>query len=130
MFSETTHEVTVEVTPHYLDDQSSPEDGRYLWAYHVRITNHRQDRVQVLRRHWLITDNLGRRQEVEGAGVVGEQPLLAPGDTFEYTSATPLPTPSGIMLGTYLLEAEDGAQFKVTIPAFSLDSPHDDAQMH
>ncbi|MGE5545595.1 MAG: Co2+/Mg2+ efflux protein ApaG [Solirubrobacterales bacterium] len=124
MYTETTRGITVTVDPVYLEDQSSPDDNHYVWAYRVRIENHGDGTVQLKRRHWTITDALGRVQEVQGAGVVGEQPVLEPGQAFEYTSGTPLPTPSGIMFGNYLMEAEDGERFDVTIPAFSLDSPH------
>lgn len=86
--------------------------------------------VQLRNRHWRITDANGVSQEVKGPGVVGEQPVLAPGDSFEYTSGTPLPTPSGIMVGTYEMEAPDGALFDVAVPAFSLDSPHQPIQLN
>jgi ApaG protein len=125
MYSQTTRSITVTVTPSYLDDQSSPEVARYLWAYRVRIENHGADTVQLRRRYWRITDSLGRAQEVRGDGVVGEEPVLKPGETFEYSSGTPLATPSGIMVGSYQMEAENGERFEVAIPAFSLDSPHE-----
>jgi len=112
------------VKPFYLEDQSSPPEDHYVWAYHVRIENHGPETVQLRRRHWRITDALGRQQEVKGAGVVGEQPVLKPGESFEYTSGTPLPTPSGIMVGSYEMETKAGESFAVAIPAFSLDSPH------
>jgi len=120
----TTREISVTVKPIFLEDQSSPTDNHYVWAYHVRIENRGGDTVQLRNRHWVITDALGRIQEVRGAGVVGEQPVLKPGETFEYTSGTPLPTPSGIMQGSYQMERADGERFDVRIPAFSLDSPH------
>lgn len=125
MYTRTTHDITITVNPVYLEDQSSPGDNHYVWAYRVRIENHRDQTVQLLRRHWKITDAMGRMQEVQGAGVVGEQPVLQPGDSYEYTSGTPLPTPSGIMVGRYQMEAEGGDRFDVDIPAFSLDSPHE-----
>jgi ApaG protein len=125
MYCETTADITITVKPYYLDDQSSPEQSHYVWAYHVRIENNGTRTVQLRNRHWMITDSHGRTQEVRGAGVVGEQPVLRPGDSFEYTSGTPLPTPSGIMAGTYQMEASDtGERFDVRIPSFSLDSPH------
>jgi len=125
MYSETTAGITITVNPIYLDDQSSPEQSHFVWAYHVRIENNGSRTVQLRNRHWRITDSRGRTQEVRGAGVVGEQPVLRPGDSFEYTSGTPLPTPSGIMGGTYQMEAsETGERFDVAIPSFSLDSPH------
>lgn len=125
MYTETTRGITVTVKPIYLEDQSSPNDGHYVWAYRVRIENRGDDTVQLKRRHWKITDALGRVQEVQGAGVVGEQPVLHPGEHYEYTSGTPLTTPSGIMVGTYEMEIEGGERFDVSIPAFSLDSPHE-----
>ena len=124
MYAETTRSIRVTVKPYYLEDQSSPTDNRYVWAYHVRIENRGAETVQLRRRHWRITDAMGRMQEVRGPGVVGEQPVLAPGQSYEYTSGTPLPTPSGIMVGTYDMELPDGQCFAVAIPAFSLDSPH------
>ncbi|RED46168.1 uncharacterized protein affecting Mg2+/Co2+ transport [Aestuariispira insulae] len=130
MYEETTNGIRVSVRPVYLEDQSSPEDDHYVWAYNVRIENHGEDRVQLINRHWKITDGMGRCQEVRGAGVVGEQPVLAPGDSYEYTSGTPLQTPSGIMMGEYEMERSDGTGFEVTIPAFSLDSPHMSQQIH
>ena len=125
MYTAKTKEIRVSVEPVYLEEQSSPTDGHYVWAYHVKIDNEGAETVQLLTRHWKITDGIGRMQEVRGAGVVGEQPVLQPGETFEYTSGTPLPTPSGIMLGTYGMQALDGERFDIEIPAFSLDSPHD-----
>lgn len=125
MYTETTRGITVTVQPVYLDDQSSPAEGHYVWAYRVRIENNGPETVQLKRRHWKITDALGRMQEVQGAGVVGEQPVLQPGGFYEYTSGTPLPTPSGIMMGSYQMENDDGETFDVGIPAFSLDSPHE-----
>jgi ApaG protein len=130
MYSETTHSIRVTVEPTYLDEQSSPIDNHYVWAYHVRIENIGGDTVQLLTRHWEITDSLGRVQEVRSAGVVGEQPVLPPGQAFEYTSGTPLPTPSGIMVGSYGMEAGNGRRFDVAIPAFSLDSPHQPVQLN
>lgn len=124
MYSAVTRSIRVTVKPVYLDEQSSPGDNHFVWAYHVRIENEGADVVQLRSRHWRITDSFGRVQEVRGAGVVGEQPVLKPGKAFEYTSGTPLPTPSGIMAGTYQMEMPDGSQFDIEIPAFSLDSPH------
>jgi ApaG protein len=124
VYSEVTRSIKVVVNPTYLEDQSSPIENRYVWAYHVRIENQGAETVQLRRRHWRITDAQGRVQDVRGAGVVGEQPVLAPGQSFEYTSGTPLATPSGIMVGTYEMELPTGERFAVAIPAFSLDSPH------
>ncbi len=124
MYSLTTHDIRVTVKPVYLEEQSSPEDGQYVWAYQVRIENLGEETVRLRNRYWSITDAHGRTQEVRGPGVVGEQPLLRPGDSFEYTSGCPLPTPSGVMVGSYEMEASNGERFEVAIPAFSLDSPH------
>jgi ApaG protein len=123
-YSQTTRSLTVTVEPTFLEEQSSPSDNQYVWAYRVRIENHGEQTVQLLRRHWRITDALGRVHEVKGPGVVGEQPVLRPGDSYEYTSGTPLTTPSGIMAGSYQMENDDGEHFDIAIPAFSLDSPH------
>jgi ApaG protein len=131
MYRETTSGITITVRPYYLDEQSSPEQSHFMWAYHVRIENNGARTVQLRNRHWRITDSRGRTQEVRGAGVVGEQPVLRPGDSFEYTSGTPLPTPSGIMTGSYQMEASDtGERFDVTIPSFSLDSPHQPVKLN
>lgn len=125
MYTQTTRGIVVTVKPFYLDDQSSPSDNHYVWAYRVRIENRGDQTVQLMNRHWIITDAIGRTQEVKGPGVVGEQPVLRPGDGYEYTSGTPLPTPSGIMRGSYEMADEQGETFNIDIPAFSLDSPHD-----
>ncbi|MEE9318397.1 MAG: Co2+/Mg2+ efflux protein ApaG [Rhodospirillales bacterium] len=129
-YAETTQSITVSVEAFYLDEQSDPEDAHFVWAYHVRIENNGQETVQLLTRHWRITDSLGNIQEVQGDGVVGEQPVLSPGQSFEYTSGTPLSTPSGIMVGTYQMETGAGNRFDVKIPAFSLDSPYQGGQVH
>ena len=125
MYSRITRQVRVTVEPTFLEDQSSPEEGHFFWAYHVRIENEGGEPVQLTHRHWRITDALGRLQEVRGEGVVDEQPVLEPGGAFEYTSGCPLTTPSGIMAGSYLMLTPGGERFAVEIPAFSLDSPHD-----
>jgi ApaG protein len=130
MYSETTRSIRVTVEPIYLEEQSSPTESRYVWAYHVRIDNLGAERVQLRSRHWRITDGLGRMQEVRGPGVVGEQPVIEPGEHYEYTSGTPLGTPSGIMVGSYQMETADGRRFNVAIPAFSLDSPHQPIQLN
>ncbi len=120
----TTRSIEVSVEPFFLEGESEPQQSRFVWAYRVRIANNGVRTVQLKNRYWRITDSLGRTQEVRGVGVVGEQPVLAPGESYEYTSGTPLDTPSGIMVGSYHMEAEDGEEFEVDIPAFSLDSPH------
>lgn len=127
MYEKTTRAITVTVQPFYLDEQSSPDEEHYVWAYKVSIENGGDDTVQLLNRHWRITDKFGRLHEVKGPGVIGEQPVLKPGEAFEYTSGTPLPTPSGIMVGSYEMETTAGERFNVEIPAFSLDSPYDRA---
>jgi ApaG protein len=130
MYTQTTRQITITVNPTYLDDQSSPEESHYVWKYHIRIENKGDDTVQLRNRYWRITDSMGRVQEVRGAGVVGEQPVLRPGETYEYTSGTPLPTPSGIMVGTYQMESQSGEKFDVGVPAFSLDSPYQPVKLN
>ncbi len=130
MYQEVTRAIRITVKPFYLEEQSSPEDGHYVFAYKVRIENQGLKTVQLRNRHWRITDEMGRSQEVRGAGVVGEQPVLNPGDSFEYTSGTPLKTPSGIMVGSYDMETSDGEHFDAAIPAFSLDSPYTAKNLH
>ena len=124
MYSATTNAITVTVNPVYLDDQSDPDESHFVWAYQVRIENNGPTTIQLRSRYWNITDANGLVQEVRGDGVVGEQPILEPGEAFEYTSGRPLQTPSGIMLGSYQMETEDGDWIDVKVPAFSLDSPH------
>lgn len=130
MYSSTTHNVTVSVEPTYLDDESAPDKNMFVWAYTVRIENKGEEILQLRTRHWKITDERGRVQEVKGPGVVGEQPVLKPGESFEYTSGTPLNTPSGIMAGVYAMETTDGRIIDVDIPAFSLDAPGALRQIH
>ena len=128
-YEQTTHGIRVTVEPAYLDRQSEPEKNRFVWAYRVTIANEGPETVQLLTRHWQITDGLGQRHEVQGPGVVGEQPVLKPGEAFEYTSGTPLATPSGIMAGSYRMKTMSGAAsgetFDAVVPAFSLDSPYE-----
>ncbi len=123
MYSEETDGIEVVVEPTYLADQSAPADDHYFWAYTVRIVNQGETTVQLISRHWKITDATGRVQEVRGAGVVGEQPVLRPGASFQYTSGCPLSTTSGFMVGSYEMEGEGGRLFSVAIPAFPLDIP-------
>src|SRR3546814_42806 len=123
MYTQTTRSVTITVRPEYLEDQSKPDENHYVWAYHIRIQNQGQQIVQLLTRYWKIVDCAGRTQEVRGPGVVGEQPVLRPGESFEYSSGTPLSTPSGFMVGSYQMTTGGGDRFDVAIPAFSLDSP-------
>ena len=130
-YAKTTRHIRVTVRSFYLEDQSKPEESHYVWAYRVRIENRGREPVQLLRRTWHITDGHGRSQHVHGAGVVGEQPLLEPGESFEYTSGTPLDTPSGFMVGAYhMIVPASGENFDVAIPPFSLDSPHESGRVH
>ena len=124
MYRAVTRDIEVCVEPFYLADRSDPEDGHYVWAYRITIANNSGEFVKLLSRYWHITDGTGKVEEVRGPGVVGEQPILQPGEAFEYTSGTPLKTPSGIMVGTYQMENSGGERFDIAIPAFSLDSPH------
>lgn len=121
--AETTRGVTVRVSVSYLPEQSEPARGRWFWAYHVRIENEGTQAVQLLTRHWVITDGRGARHSVEGEGVVGEQPLIAPGASYDYVSGCPLATPTGSMQGSYHMIAEDGATFDAVIPKFALLAP-------
>ncbi len=130
-YSATTRAIRVTVQAFFLEDQSLPENDQFAWAYTVRIENQGRETVQLMRRTWQITDGHGRVQEVHGAGVIGEQPVLEPGDSFEYTSGTPLETPTGFMVGWYhMVETTTGEAFDIAIPAFSLDSPHQPRGLH
>jgi len=122
-YEASTRGVVVRVEPAYLPDQSDPDQGRYSWAYTVDIENRGSQTVQLLARHWIITDAANRIEEVVGSGVVGEKPILRPGEAFRYTSGCPLKTPSGVMHGTYRMECENGETFEAEIPAFSLHLP-------
>ncbi|MDR3518471.1 MAG: Co2+/Mg2+ efflux protein ApaG [Azospirillaceae bacterium] len=130
MYSQTTRSIRITVKPVFLEEQSSPVEGHYVWAYHVRIENFGPETVQLRNRYWKITDGTGRVLEVRGPGVVGEQPVLEPGHSYEYTSGTPLAAPSGIMSGAYQMETPSGETFDVVIPTFSLDSPHQPMRLH
>ncbi len=121
--NERKYHLTIEVQPRFLADQSDPGKGQYAFAYTVRITNAGSVPTQLISRHWVITDGNGKVAEVKGLGVVGHQPLLAPGQTFEYTSGSQLATPAGTMQGSYFCVAEDGERFEAAIPAFSLAMP-------
>ena len=123
MYSKKTKKINITVNPYFLDDQSEPEDQHFVWAYQVTIDNQSNDKVQLKNRYWKIIDSNGSEQEVRGEGVVGEQPILNPGERFEYTSGTPLSTPSGFMGGYYEMETKEGKKFDAIIPQFSLDSP-------
>lgn len=130
MQSAVTRNIEVSVETSFLEKDSDPLEQYFVWAYRITITNHGDESVKLLKRHWQITDALGRLQEVKGDGVVGEQPVIAPGGSFTYSSGTPLGTASGFMRGSYHMQDPYGARFDVEIPAFSLDSPHDAPQMH
>lgn len=121
----TTGGIRVRVSSDYLEDESAPDQGRYMWAYTVRIDNDSEETVTLKRRTWHIADAMGQSFVVEGDGVVGEQPTLFPGDAFEYTSGTPLSAPSGMMFGMYEMASATGESFEAMIPPFSLDSPYD-----
>jgi len=123
MYRALTREIEVVVEPFYLEEQSDPEDDRYVWGYRIVISNNSGVAVRLVNRYWNITDQNGQVDEVTGPGVVGEQPRLNPGDTYEYSSGCPLDTPSGLMFGHYQMETDEGELFDVDIPAFSLDSP-------
>ncbi|MCC6982530.1 MAG: Co2+/Mg2+ efflux protein ApaG [Bauldia sp.] len=123
MYQATTRDIRVKVEPSFLEEESSPDDGRYFWAYTIEVTNLGLDTVQLRSRYWKITDARGKVEEVRGPGVVGKQPVLRPGETFTYTSGCPLGTPSGFMVGTYQMQTQSGEMFVVQIPAFSLDRP-------
>ena len=130
MYSKTTKGVTVTVTPYFLDDQSSPQEGHYVWAYQVNIKNSSLNTIKLNRRNWVIIDANGKIMNIQGEGVVGEFPILHPGESFEYTSGTPLKTTNGFMQGFYLMSQKNGDQLKIDIPTFSLDSPYDQKKLH
>ncbi len=130
MYSKITNSIAVTVEPSFLEDQSAPEEDRYVWAYRITIENQSAEPIQLCSRYWKITDANGYSREVQGPGVVGEQPMLHPGDSYEYTSGAPLNTPGGIMVGNYTMQNNRGETFTVDIPAFSLDSPHQHSVIH
>src|ERR1700752_4306645 len=123
MYRSVPRQIEVPVEPNFMPGRSSVEKSEYFWSYTIVITNTGDETVQLQTRHWIITDAIGRRQEVRGKGVVGEQPVLAPGERFEYTSGVPLPTASGFMTGRYQMVSESGERFEIDVPTFSLDSP-------
>ena len=129
-FEETTEGIVVQVTPVYLPEQSEPDDGRHVWAYQVRLLNSGTDTVQLVTRRWRITDGNGQVHEVIGDGVVGDQPVLKPGDTYEYSSGTPLSTPSGFMTGIFQMIDTSGRRFAIRVPTFSLDKPGPRGAVH
>lgn len=123
MFQATTHDIRIEVEPAYIDEQSNPAQNYYFFSYKVRIHNQSAREVQLVSRHWIIADAFGKTEEVEGPGVIGKQPLIQPGDFFEYSSFCPLATPTGSMKGTYQMIDGSGTQFDVEIPKFFLSEP-------
>ena len=125
-----TRGIAVSVEPAYLEANSSPGSSQYFWAYRVTIENQGLETVQLRSRHWMITNARGELNEVKGPGVVGEQPILKPGESYQYTSGAPLNTPWGLMGGSYQMESESGERFDIEIPTFSLDSPNQDAMVN
>jgi ApaG protein len=125
MYERITRNIRVTVRPQFLESQSQPDNGKYVWAYTVSLANLGSETVTLLTRHWIITDARGHKHEVRGDGVVGETPTLRPGESFQYTSGCPLGTPSGVMAGSYGMTTKHAEMFEVEIPAFSLDSPYD-----
>src|SRR5213083_718812 len=114
MYRTVTRAIQVTVEPAFVENESG--DGRWFWSYSIEIVNQGKEVVQLRSRHWRITDGNGKTEEVRGAGVVGKQPVLKPGETFAYTSGCPLPTPSGIMVGTYQMQTDKGEMFQIAIP--------------
>jgi ApaG protein len=123
MYRAVTRSIEVTVEPNFLPEKSSAEDDQYFWSYTIVITNSGAETVQLKTRHWVITDATGRQQQVRGEGVIGEQPVIGPGERFEYTSGVPLATASGFMAGSYEMENQSGERFEIKVPAFSLDGP-------
>ncbi len=130
MYERSTRNIRVAVKPAFLDDQSDPDEQRYLWSYTVVIENKGPETVQLLSRYWQIVDGEGRVKEVRGPGVVGAQPVIAPGQKYQYTSGCPLATASGCMSGRYQMRSSSGEAFEAEIPAFLLESPHERRQIH
>jgi len=123
MYRAVTRQIEVTVEPNFLPERSSAEQCKYFWKYTIVITNSSEETVQLRERYWIITDASGHQQHIRGEGVVGEQPVLAPGERFEYTSGVPLSTASGFMAGRYQMVSESGERFEIEVPTFSLDSP-------
>jgi ApaG protein len=130
IYQEQTLGVVVAVSPEYLSDHSDPDEGRPVWAYHVRIENRGNQAVQLIYRHWRIADGRGTSHEVVGDGVVGDQPVLQPGESYTYSSGTPLATATGFMSGRFHMIAADGTRFDAEVPAFSLDGPDRPPAVH
>ena len=123
IYEAVTRSIVVRVRPSYLAEQSDPDKRRWVWAYAIEIENLGKETVQLISRHWIITDAWGRVEEVKGPGVVGEQPTLQPGERYAYASGCPLSTSSGSMVGSYQMVTAEGETFDLAIPAFSLDTP-------
>ena len=130
MYQAETHGVRVTAAPKFMEGESSHEQRRYFWAYSIEIVNLSLQTVQLMTRHWFITDGRGEVHEVRGDGVIGQQPVLRPGESFSYTSGCPLMTPDGSMSGFYAMLGEDGAIFNVVVPLFPLDSPYVKKVLH
>lgn len=125
MYQQETAGVVVRVAPRFLPEESQPTEARFVWAYAIEIENRGPEPVQLMSRFWRITDENGVTQEVRGPGVIGQQPVIAPGETFKYASAAPLAAPSGVMSGAYTMQRiADGQSFDIAVPLFALDSPH------
>jgi ApaG protein len=130
MYSKTTKGIQVTVTPQFLEDESDPEQLRYVWAYHIEIVNEGPVRIKLISRRWIITDANGFKELIAGEGVVGEKPVLEPGESFEYTSGVPLTTTSGFMRGYFYMRNDFDETIEVEIPTFSLDSPYESHSVH
>ncbi|HMN36873.1 MAG TPA: Co2+/Mg2+ efflux protein ApaG [Hyphomicrobium sp.] len=130
MYEAITRGIRIRVEPQYMEEQSSPDEGHFVWSYEVEISNDSEETVQLKTRAWQITDAWGRTEVVRGPGVVGQTPVIPPGGSFSYTSGCPLKTPQGIMVGSYQMEDAEGRLFDVAIPAFSLDSPYTQRSMN
>lgn len=122
--------IEVYAEPVFLEEESEPHAEQYVWSYQITIQNRSQEAVKLRRRHWKITDSNGLTHEIKGDGVVGLEPVVRPGESFSYTSGAVLSAPSGIMFGNYEMEDQKGQAFEVSIPAFSLDSPHESHKLH
>lgn len=124
MYEQETAGMVVRVEPQFLPEESRPEDSRFVWAYTIEIENRRPDAVQLMSRYWRITDENGATQEVRGDGVIGQQPVIEPGQSFRYFSAAPLAAPSGVMMGAYSMQRGNGEAFDISVPLFALESPN------
>jgi len=130
MYQEQTRDIVIRVRPAFLDEESDPDEGVFVWSYTVEIENTGSASVQLMSREWRITDAFNKTEIIQGPGVVGEQPVIEPGQIFAYTSGAPLRTPSGFMRGAYTMRGADGDRFAAAIPGFALDSPHNAMTLH